>query len=93
MQLDKENDKKRIDEQREKQIVHKEKAKKIDAEIRSKQSGILVADEKISEGNQRLQQLLTQAKKISRVELQKAQSMIDMGLTRKRKLETQVQEL
>ena len=69
------------------------KIMEIDAEIKVRESGITVAEESVHEGNQKLQQQLKQANKLSRGELQKAQSMIDMGLDRKRTLDMELADL
>ena len=64
----------------------------VEAEIKIKESGISVAEESIQAGNEKLQNQLKQSK-ISRSEIQKAQSMIDIGLSRKRCLSTELEEL
>ena len=69
-----------------------EKLSNVEAEIKIKESGISVAEESIQEGNEKLQNQLKQSK-ISRTEIQKAQSMIDMGLSRKRSLSSELEEL
>ena len=69
-----------------------EKLSNAEAEIEIKKVVISVAEESIQEGNKKLQKQLKQSK-ISRNEIQKAQSMIDMGLSRKRCLSTELEEL
>lgn len=79
-------------ERREEDRVVKEKLSKVEAEIKIKQSGITIAEEAVQEGNEKLQTQL-KASKFSRTEIQRAQSMIDMGLTRKRSLTIELEEL
>ena len=81
-----------VDELKEKNKSLEEKLSNAEAEIKIKESGISVAEESIQEGNEKLQNQLKQSK-ISRNEIQKAQSMIDMGLSRKRCLNTELKEL
>ena len=69
-----------------------EKLSNVETEIKIKESGISVAEESIQEGNEKLQNQLKPSK-ISRNGIQKAQSMIDMGLYRKRCLSTELVEL
>ena len=74
------------------ELKRKDKILQIDAEIKIKESGISVAEESVNEGNMKLQQQLTK-QTISHSELQKAQSLIDMGLSRKRVLELEIEGL
>ena len=69
-----------------------EKVNLVNGEIKLKESGLAVADHCISEGNQKLQNELTSSK-MSKEKLQHAQSMISMGLSRERKLESEIREL
>ena len=69
-----------------------EKLSNVETEIKIKESGISVAEESIQEGNEKLQNQLKPSK-ISRNEIQKAQSMIDIGLYRKHCLSTELVEL
>ena len=80
------------DEMRENNKLLEEKLSNAEAEIKIKKVFISVAEESIQEGNKKLQKQLKQSK-ISRNEIQKAQSMIDMGLSRKRCLSTELEEL
>ena len=80
------------DEMRENNKLLEEKLSNAEAEIKIKKVVISVAEESIQEGNKKLQKQLKQSK-ISRNEIQKAQSMIDMGLSRKRCLSTELEEL
>ena len=57
-----------------------------------KENGIKVAFETVEEGNKNLEKELA-APKSSRGKIQQAQSMISMGLERKRKLEEESKEL
>ena len=65
---------------KEKNKLLEEKLSNIEVEIKMKESGISVAEESIQEGNEKLQNQLKQSK-ISCTEIQKAQSVIDMGLS------------
>ena len=80
------------DEMKENNKLLEEKLSNAEAEIEIKKVVISVAEESIQEGNKKLQKQLKQSK-ISRNEIQKAQSMIDMGLSRKRCLSTELEEL
>ena len=80
------------DEMKENNKLLEEKLSNAEAEIKIKKVVISVAEESIQEGNKKLQKQLKQSK-ISRNEIQKAQSMIDMGLSRKRCLSTELEEL
>ena len=80
------------DEMKENNKLLEEKLSNAEAEIKIKKVFISVAEESIQEGNKKLQKQLKQSK-ISRNEIQKAQSMIDMGLSRKRCLSTELEEL
>ena len=80
------------DEMKEKNKPLEEKLSNVEAEIKIKESGISVAEESIQEGNEKLQNQLKQSK-ISRNEIQKAKSMIDMGLSHKPCLSTELEEL
>ena len=64
-----------------------EKVILINAEIKVKKSGLAVADDCISKGNQKLKNELTSSKR-SNKKLQQAQFIISMGLSRKCKLES-----
>jgi len=64
----------------------------IDRKIKLKRTGIMVAEETISSANAKLQSILLE-KNISRVELQKAQSTLQMGLERKSALENEISAL
>ena len=70
----------------------KEALAKLSADITMRKNGLKVAEDSIEEGSAKLQQELT-APKISRGRLQQAQSMIDMGLSRKRLLEDEIKSL
>ena len=80
------------DEMKENNKLLEEKLSNAEAEIKIKKVVISVVEESIQEGNKKLQKQLKQSK-ISRNEIQKAQSMIDMGLSRKRCLSTELEEL
>ena len=80
------------DEMKEKNKSLEEKLSNVEAETKIKESGISVAEESIQEGNEKLQNQLKQSK-ISRNEIQKAKSMIDMGLSHKPCLSTELEEL
>ena len=80
------------DEMKENNKLLEEKLSNAEAEIKIKKVFISVAEGSIQEGNKKLQKQLKQSK-ISRNEIQKAQSMIDMGLSRKRCLSTELEEL
>ena len=93
MLQEKETQKIRLEkEKKEESKVAKEKLSKVEAEIKIKESGIIVAEESIMEGNEKLQAQLKESK-FSRTEIQRAQSMIDMGLTRKHCLSVELEEL
>lgn len=71
---------------------HNEKVNLINAEVKLKESGLAVAYDCISEGNQKLQNELTSSK-MCKKKLQQAQSMISMGLSKKHKVELEIREL
>ena len=60
--------------------------------LKSKKKGICVAEESIQGGNEKLENQLKQSK-ISLTKIQKAQLMIDMGLSCKHCLSTELKEL
>lgn len=64
----------------------------IEHSISLKKMGISVAEESISDVNVKLQAIL-KVSTISRVQVQKAQSSLEMGLQRKRVLEEEVMKL
>ena len=80
------------DEMKENNKSLEEKVSNVEAEIKIKESGISVAEESFQEGNEKLQNQPKQSK-ISCNEIQKAQSMIDMGLFHKRCLSGELEEL
>ena len=66
----------------------------INRKIELKITGIMVAEESISAANAKLHELsILLEKNISRVELQKAQSTLQMGLQRKSALENEISAL
>ena len=64
----------------------------IDKEIQLKTGDLKVAEDRISEGNLKLQKALRETK-LSRKDIQEAQSLIDMGIERKRKVEEDLVQL
>ena len=64
----------------------------IDEQLKMKENGIKVALETVEEGNKNLEKELATPKS-SKGKMQQAQSMISMGLERKRKLEEEIKEL
>ena len=64
----------------------------ITRKIELKRTGIMVAEESISAANAKLQSILLE-KNISRVELQKAQATLQMGIQRKSALENEISAL
>jgi len=64
----------------------------IDRKINIKKLGITVAEEAIAAANEKLQQILKEPT-ISRVQLQKVQSSLEMSIKRKRCLEKEVTQL
>ena len=80
------------EEMRENNESVREKPSKIESDSKIKKSGISVVKESIQEGNEKLQSQLKQSK-FSRNEIQRAQSMIDMGLHLKRCLSIELEDL
>ena len=61
-------------------------------QIKYKESGVVIANDCVIEGNEKLQIELSNPK-ITKEKLQKAQSLISMGLERKWKLESEIKDL
>ena len=80
------------DEMKEENKSLEEKLSNVEADTKIKESSTSVAEESIQEGSEKLQNQLKQSK-ISLNEIQKAQSMIDMGLSHKPCLSTELEEL
>ena len=66
--------------------------KKINDKIETFKNQLNAANKNIDDGNDKLQSVL-QAKHLDRNSLQSAQSKIEIGLERKRKIETEIEAL
>lgn len=76
----------------EKNAAQKSLISQIDAEILQKEKGIEVAEETVIDGNRKLQELLMK-KPLNQKAVQCASSQIEMGLTRKRQLTDELDNL
>ena len=80
--------------QKEQDVLQSQKPKidELELELSSQKSSLKVAEERIKEGNTKLQSALLE-KTLSREKIQEAEAMIHMGINRKRCIEKNIGEI